>query len=686
MNAPAFRVAVVGNPNTGKSSLFNALTGIRQHVGNYPGITVERKEGVVDLDSGPVTLIDLPGTYSLASASVDEQVVIDVLGGRLQGTPRPDAVICVVDASNLRRNLFLASQVGETGLPVVLALNMADEAERRGIRIDVAALERNLGVPVLPTVATKGKGVAELKAALQRAIGAPGRFSPVPWPPEVLEARSGLPGGSDAERNRVLFDVEGPEPAGRLARERLEKAGLDPVSTEAVLRYRHIDALLKGVLSKGAVGAKPYAVDRVLTHRFWGLLIFAALMFLVFSSVYWVAKPLMDGIDGLFGALSSWVGDRLVGRPLLQSLVTDGIIAGVGGVIVFLPQILILFLFIAILEDSGYMARAAFLMDKVFSWTGLNGKSFVPMLSSFACAVPSILATRTIEDPKARLGTILVAPLMSCSARLPVYTLLIGAFIEPRFGRWWGGVTNFALYMLGMLTALPVAFVVNRFIFKLRSLPFILEMPPYRAPHPGSVVRRMWFSGREFVVRAGTVIFAISIIIWALTSFPRPAELRAQVERGLPATATSDERDRAVKGAVLEQSYMGRLGKAVQPVFGLAGFDWRITVAVLSAFPAREVMVSTLGILFAAEEDEQNVSLREKLASATRLDGSRLFTPWVAVAVMVFFAYCLQCGSTVAVMARESNWRWAGFAFAYMTGLAWLGAVATYQLGRWVGA
>ena len=337
MSAAAFRVAVVGNPNTGKSSLFNALTGIRQHVGNYPGITVERKEGQIQLGSGPVTLIDLPGTYSLASASADEQVVIDVLSGRLAGTAKPDAVICVVDASNLRRNLFLASQVGELGLPVVIALNMSDEAERRGIRIDVPALERNLGVTVLPTVATTGKGVAELKEALQRAIRPPGRFSPVPWPPEVQEARSGLPGENDAERNRMLFDVEGRDPAGQLARERLEKAGLDPISTEAVLRYRHIDTLLKGVLSKGAAVAKPYSVDRILTHRFWGLLIFAALMFLVFSSVYWVAKPIMDGIDVLFGALGTWVGGRLDGRPLLQSLVTDGIIAGVGGVIIFLP-------------------------------------------------------------------------------------------------------------------------------------------------------------------------------------------------------------------------------------------------------------------------------------------------------------------------------------------------------------
>jgi ferrous iron transport protein B len=679
------RIALAGNPNTGKSSLFNALTGIRQHVGNYPGITVERKEGALDLGGGAAVLVDLPGAYSLAAAAADERVVLDVLCGRVPGEARPALVVCVAEAANLRRNLFLASQIAETGLPMVLALNMSDEAERRGVRIDLPLLERRLGVPVVPTVAPKGIGVDALKAAVERALREPGRLPPVPWPEALRGIRDALPGTCEADRLRLLFDVEGADPAGVEARGRLAQAGIDPVGTEAVHRYAHLDALLEGVVSHVPVEApaRPYAVDRVLTHRVGGLLVFLSLMFLVFSSIYWLAQPLMDGIDGLFAGLSGWAGERLEPWPLLQSLVTKGVIAGVGGVVIFLPQILILFCFIAILEDSGYMARAAFLMDRVFAWTGLNGKSFVPMLSSFACAVPSILATRTIEDPKARLGTILVAPLMSCSARLPVYTLMIAAFVVPRFGAWWGGVLNFALYMLGLATALPVAFLVNRFIFRLRGLPFILEMPPYRMPRPGSVARRMWFSGKEFVVRAGTVIFAISIVIWALVSFPRPEELTRSVAAAQPADAPPEAVGRAVESAVLEQSVMGRLGRAVQPVFAPAGFDWRITVAVLSAFPAREVMVSTLGILFAEEEED---AIREKLAAAKRADGSPLFTPAVALAVMVFFAYCLQCGSTVAVMARESNWRWAGFAFAYMTGLAWLAAVATYQVGRWVGA
>jgi ferrous iron transport protein B len=384
-------------------------------------------------------------------------------------------------------------------------------------------------------------------------------------------------------------------------------------------------------------------------------------MFGVFASVYWIAKPAMDGIKWLFAALGTWAGAALAGHPMLQSLVVDGVINGVGGVITFLPQILILFLFVAILEDSGYMARAAFLMDKVFSWTGLNGKSFVPMLSSFACAVPSIMTTRTIEDPKARLATILVAPLMSCSARLPVYTLMIGAFIEPKYGPWWAAAAFVAMHLLGLVVAIPIAFVINRFLLKIRPLPFILEMPPYRMPRPLSVGRRMFLSGREFVVRAGTVIFAISILIWALSYFPRP---------------TSPDVD---KSAALEQSILGRFGKAVQPVFAPAGFDWKTTVAVLAAFPAREVVVSTLGILYSADD---GVALKQQMAEAKWPDGRAVFTPALAASVMVFFAFCLQCGSTMAVMAREASWKWAGFAFFYMTTLAWVGAVATYQIGR----
>jgi ferrous iron transport protein B len=607
------RIAVAGNPNTGKSSLFNALTGARQHVGNYPGVTVERRSG----RCAGMTLVDLPGTYSLTAASLDEKVVVDVLLGRHPGEPKPDLVLCVVDANNLRRNLYLVSQIAETGLPVVIALNMIDEAEAKGVKIDIPLLRRRLGVPVVATVAPTGQGIGELIDALR---GTPGRFPPVAWPAEVV-----------APAFEHFQNADG----------------------EAVARYAHIEALTKGVVTAGKRDVDVYAADRVLTHRVLGPLIFAAIMFGVFSSIYWAASPLMEGIDAAFGWLGTWAASALEGRPMLQSLVKDGIVGGLGGVVIFLPQILILFMFIAILEDSGYMSRAAFLMDRIFGWAGLSGKSFVPMLSSFACAIPGVMSTRTIEDPKARIGTVLIAPLMSCSARLPVYAIMIAAFIEPAYGWFWAGAALFGMYVLGIAVALPVAAVINRFFLKVKGIPFILEMPPYRRPRPGAVLRRMWFSGKEFTVRAGTVILAFAIVIWALTYFPGPAG--------------GDETTR------LEDSYLGRFGKTAQPAFAPAGFDWKLTIGVLAAFPARELIVPTLGILYGVEEEDEK-GLQEKLAST--------YTAPVALAVMVFIALCLQCGSTVAVMAREAGWRWAGFAFAYMTVLAWAGAVGTYQIGR----
>ena len=469
--AAELTLAVVGNPNTGKSSLFNALTGIDQQVGNYPGITVERKHGSYAFGGSQVTVVDLPGTYSLVPASQDEQVVVDVLHGRFPDEPQPIVVVCVADATNLRRNLFLPSQIAEVGLPLVIALNMVDEVEKRGIRVDVGKLSKRLGVPVVPTVAPEGKGIDELRAAVARAVKTRGKFHPVPWPPAVIDALNGLreaSGGKLGESDlvRILFDAESPhaarhglEEARERARKKLEDAGLDPVSAEAVLRYGHLATLIEGVATQADIRKvrQAYAIDRLFTHRFFGLVVFCFFMFVVFSSIYWLAAPLMEAIDGAFTALKGWAGAALKGHPMLKSMVADGLIAGVGAVVIFLPQILILFLFIAILEDSGYMARAAFLMDKVFSWTGLNGKSFVPMLSSFACAVPAILATRTIEDPKARLSTILVAPLMSCSARLPVYVLVIGAFIEPVYGWLWAGAALFALHLLGLVVAIPIA-------------------------------------------------------------------------------------------------------------------------------------------------------------------------------------------------------------------------------------
>lgn len=704
MAGPAPVVAVAGNPNTGKSTLFNRLTGGRQHVGNFAGVTVERKEGALRLPDGrSARLVDLPGAYSLSPSSPDEQIVIDVLTGRAPDVPRPDAVLCVVDASNLRRNLYLVTQIAETGVPIAIALNMSDEAARKGVSIDANALASALGVPVIPTVATRGDGVDELPRAIETALRDRTRFAVVPWPDsmeaicrEVAEAARAATGRelTEAEVHRLLFDAESALP-GRLgwagaetalseARDRLRAAGHDPVRFEATERYRHIERLLQGHATRPDPerAERAYAVDRILTNRVWGLLIFAAVMFAVFASIYWLAKPLMDAIDALFAAIGGWAGAALAGTPMLQSLVVHGIVAGAGSVLVFLPQIAILFFFIALLEDTGYMARAAFLMDKVFSWCGLNGKSFVPMLSSFACAVPAILGTRTIEDPKARLATILISPLMSCSARLPVYVLMIGAFIEPAYGPLWAGVALFAMHLLGLVVAIPVAFLINRFLLKIRPIPFLLEMPPYRRPRPADIALKMFRNSKEFVVRAGTVILAFAIVIWALTFFPRSDAVRERIERE-SAGLTEAELESTLEAAWMEDSYLGRFGKFVQPAFAPAGFDWKLTVGVLASFPAREVIVSTLGIIYNAGDPEEDdaAALRERLAAATWPYGRPIYTPWVALAVMVFFALCLQCGSTVAVIARESGWRWAAFAFAYMTGLAWIGAVAAYQAG-----
>lgn len=706
----ALRVALVGNPNTGKTTLFNRLTGARQKIGNYPGVTVERKSGSWEFAGRRVELVDLPGAYSLAAASPDERVALDFLAGHLDGECPPDAVICVVDASNLVRNLFLASQVADLGLPLVVALNMSDAAERTGIRIDAALLSRRLGVPVVRTVATRGEGIEALEKAIHRAAGEHARMVRVPWPEAVSRAvsylREGLEkeGGrllSEGELRRVLFDRRSAvlERAGLppgfdaaqllgASRDILSAAGIQPLSAEALLRYEHLGHLTAGAVEFPEKRRRTWTerLDAVLTHRVWGLVIFAAMMFVVFQSIYTWAGPFMGWIEEVVALAQQGVAPMFETWPMLQSLVVDGVIGGVGGVVVFLPQILILFFFISLLEDTGYMARGAFLMDKMFGWCGLNGKSFVPMLSSYACAVPGILAARTIEDPRARLTTVLVSPLMSCSARLPVYVLMIGAFIEPAFGATVAGLTLFAMHFVGLAVAVPVAWALNRFVLGTRPQPFLLEMPSYRRPRLRDILWRMWERAREFLARAGTVIVAMTIIVWALVYFPRPESVREKIESSA-AQESTEQISQRVDAAYIEQSYLARAGRAVQPLFEPAGFDWKITVGVLASFPAREVIIATLGTIYGmgAEVDEGSGDLRGILAADKWSEGPRagrpVFTVPVALAIMVFFALCLQCGATVAVMAKEANWGWAVFAFAYMTLLAWAGAVLTYQLG-----
>lgn len=724
------RVAMLGNPNTGKTSLFNSLTGLRQRVGNYPGITVEKKTGVMQLGDGETELIDLPGTYSLAAASPDERVVVDVLTGHIAGTAPPEAIVCVVDATNLQRNLFLASQVAELGIPMVIALNLWDAATKQGLKIDIETLSKRLNAPVIPTVGRTGQGLPELRAAISQALTDRKAMTRIEWPESAQKAekalRAAIPDDirsqlKELEILRLLFDADSPiidrvgwdheaaRAAIEAARKHLWDAGVNPHAAEALFQYKHLGTILEGVVAapNEALPRGSESIDNLLLHRFWGVIIFVGMMFIVFQAVYAGAGPFMDFVEYVKVGTQSVVGPWLENMPMLQSLVTDGVIEGVGAFVIFLPQILILFLFIALLEDTGYMARAAFLMDKVFHWCGLNGKSFVPLLSSYACAVPGIMATRTIEDPKARLTTILLAPLMSCSARLPVYVLLIGAFVEPQLGAFWAGVTLFAMHFVGLGVAIVLAFVFTRFLIKTKPQPFVLEMPSYRAPRMRNVLFRMYEAGREFVERAGTVILAITVIVWALLYFPRPEsvavnETQAFVAQHAQANKLSEGAAQAaiesneeladrlqarIDGAYVDQSLLGRMGKTIQPIFAPAGFDWKITVGVLASFPAREVIVSTLGIIYSlgGDVDEESGDLKEALNNETWDDGPRqgepIFNLPVVFAIMVFFALCSQCGSTLAVTAKESSWKWAAFTFFYMTGLAWIGAVLVYQVG-----
>ena len=728
------RIALIGNPNTGKSSLFNILTGMRQRVGNYSGVTVEKKTGLWQMAGGQeVELIDLPGTYSLSASSLDERVAVDVITGHGMGGRAPDLVVVVVDVENLRRNLFLASQASELGVPMVIALNCWDVAERKGLQIDSKLLAQRFGVPVVPTIAKRKSGTMELAKAVEKALETrPTMVRPL-WPEPVQNAIRKLQQELVTERGealregelqRLLFDRRSAvrerlkTPASEHApiieavREQLYKDGFQPDAAESTLRFRFLNPLLNDVLERQAAmkrRSKSEGIDQLLLHKFWGLLVFMGMMYVVFQSVYTWAGPVMGLIESVVAWAQGIASEALAGTPMLQSLIADGIIGGVGAFLVFLPQILVLFFFISLLEASGYMARAAFLMDKLFQWCGLNGKSFVPLLTSFACAIPGIMATRTINDNKARLITILVAPLMSCSARLPVYLLLIGAFIEPRYGSNVAGATLFAMHFVGALVAAPFAWVLNKTVNRGRKpTPFVMELPHYRVPQVKLIIIRMYESGKEFVVRAGTVIFAMTIIIWALLYFPRPPELQDQFateyitrisQNSTPGIAASIELDanqsseleRQLAARYLEQSYMGRFGKFVQPIFEPAGYDWKITVGVLASFPAREIIVSTLGITYAlgGEVDEASDDLRKTLSHAKWETGPRagepVFNIPVALSIMVFFALCMQCGATLAVIAKELNWRWAAVSFIALTSLAWLAAVLVYQIGTLLG-
>ena len=717
-------VAVIGNPNTGKTTLFNALTGLQQHVGNYPGVTVERKAGIFRLQDGSrVELLDLPGTYSLAARSPDEMIAVDVLLGQQQGARPLDAILAVADASNPERNFYLISQLLELDLPVVIALNMMDVAEGKGIQIDAINLADALGTPVVPICANKGKGLPQLLSVLQSKLKSkekPGCRLPE-FPGEMLaeihelaselRAQAPLLGRkiNRLEAFRALVDHSGHAEA-RLSKvlgdnfkkgleERRRRASKIPLQAEEVrVRYAWVKQIMSGALRRPAQPLPTHsdAIDKWLTHWFSGTIIFVLLMMGMFQSIFSWATPLMDLIKDAFKNLGQFVGAHM-NEGALRSLLCDGVIAGVGAVLTFLPQICFLFLFIAIMEDCGYMSRAAFLMDRLLSRVGLSGKSFIPMLSSFACAVPGIMATRTIENPRDRLTTILISPLMSCSARLPVYFIMITTFIpNTEYAGGWltlRGLTLFAMYAVGILAAIPVAWLLKKTLLKGETPPFLIELPSYKVPDWRTVLLRVYDRGKAFTVRAGTIILAVSIVVWALAYYPRPsAEMTAMYAAKRAAAQTKPEieaLDNEELGAGGRQSYFGRMGHFVEPAFKPLGWDWRISMAAIASFPAREVIVATLGTIFnqGTDASEDSESLHDALKDA-RWDNDpkrKLFDIPVALSIMVFFALCSQCAATLATIKRETNtWRWPLFSFTYMTALAYIGAMITYQVGTYL--
>ncbi len=642
-------IALAGNPNAGKTTLFNSLTGLKQKVANYPGVTVERKEGSWQLIGSQAKLIDLPGLYSLDATSMDEQIARDVLTGEQPGVPKPDVIIAVVDATNLERNLYLVTQLFEFGIPVVVALTMIDAFEKQKHEIDIGKLSRALKVPVIAVNAKSSRGRTELISRVKELVESPKTNS------FALD----------------LSETDGRDHAKIFARYNF-------ISNAVQDSVKHNDAHEHSVSDK---------IDRVLTHKFFGLVILVAILLLVFQTIFsWASLP-MDLLQKGFGALGDTVRSQLP-AGVLADLLVDGIIAGVGGVLVFLPQILLLFLFISLLEDTGYLSRAAFLLDKLMSRVGLHGKAFLPLMSSFACAIPGIMATRTIESKRDRFATILIAPFMSCSARLPVYTLMIATFFAGRtiFGFLsLGAVLMLAMYSLGIIVAICVAFVLKRTLLKAPPPPFIMELPPYRLPNVRTVFQNMLTRAWMFVKRAGTVILAISIILWALTYFPRSlsapqAAVQTNAQAEQPATLSESEH--------LKNSYAGKLGHVIEPVIAPLGFDWKIGVALIASFAAREVLVSTLSIIYnvGKDENEESPTLISAIRGAKRDDGAPAWTPLTALSLMVFFVLAMQCMSTVAVVRRETNsWNWTLFMVGYMTALAYVGSLITYQAGRFFG-
>ncbi len=691
------KIALAGNPNCGKTTIFNALTGAKQKVGNYPGVTVERKEGFLKLNSYRIRVIDLPGTYSLSSYSPEEVVARQVIVEE-----KPAVVVNIIDASNLERNLYLTMQLLELGVPLILVLNMIDDAKKKGLKINVSALEKKLGVPVVTTIGHRGVGIDQLKKVIRQVIEAPEKAKPkfpLPYPRELLEEIEKL---SDLLKEQgslrdyplkwlALKAIEGDEEIIsflvsqkalgssflqrlKASQERIKKLlGDEPEPLLAEYRYYAIQQLLKDVVNYVPRKTLSDRIDAIVCHRIFGIPIFITVMVLLFQAVFSWSAPFMELIDSFFSWLGNFVGARLP-DGLLKSLVVDGMIAGVGGVLVFLPQILILFFLISLLEDSGYMPRAAFVVDRLLKPFGLNGKSFVPLLSSFACNIPGIMATRTIENYHQRLLTIFAAPFMSCSARLPIYTLLIAAFIPDK--KVWSvfnlqGLVLAAMYVTGLIVALVTVIIFRFMLFRGEPSPFLMELPPYRFPTLKSILLQMWNRSVLYVRKAGTVILGISIVMWALFTFPMNPELskdyealkgKAQDQETLIKLANEEAAER------LSKSYAGRFGRLIEPLIKPLGFDWRIGIALTSAFAAKEVLVSTLAQIYAlGGGGSDEVSLLENIKK------DPLFNPVTAIGLMLFALLMVPCMATLPVMKMETgSWRWPGLMVCWTLTVAWL--------------
>ena len=697
------KVALVGNPNSGKSTLFNILTGLSQKIGNFPGVTVEKKEGLTNLPDGRVArIIDLPGTYSFYPKSRDERIVMDALADKTSPV-HPHLIVFVADASNLKRNLLLFSQVADLRIPIIIALNMMDLASNAGIEIAVDELALKLGVQIVPISARKGVGIEQLKTAISQSSSIPTQFSSIDVPslaPDLIHA--------------IRRDLNIPYPyvALQLAHQHEQLSFLsteqstriDEIkneysfhsqqlqATETIGRYNFINDVLFDTVKLNSDPSKETTsnrIDNILTHRVFGFIIFFAILFLIFQSIFaWSEYP-MSLIEGLFIWMTN-IGHQHLPPGAFSDLMIDGVLAGLSGVLIFIPQIAILFAFISILEDTGYMSRVTFMMDKIMRKVGLSGKSIVPMIGGFACAVPSIMSTRNIENWKDRMITIMVTPLIACSARLPVYTLLISMVVPDQKVLGFinmQGIALMALYVLSIVSAILVAWVMKVIIKSRERGYFIMELPVYRMPRWNNVLLTMFRSVKAFVFEAGKIIIAVSIVLWVLSSYG-PSNRFESIEKKYQSVSlnkeyTPREIDRMESSEKLENSYAGILGKVIEPVIKPLGFDWKIGIALITSFAAREVFVGTMATIYSVEADDSNLaSVRDKMLSAENPEtGLPVFTVAVAFSLMVFYAFAMQCISTVAIVYRETkSWTWPAIQFAYMTTLAYMASFVVYQL------